>query len=309
VPISQLIRDGYLCPVTCYAPQRLAARTGGKRRLAGRPVENWLNLARGRPTVLFAPTVAASKAVRDGFLAQGIAAEHIDAHTPDQERDAVIARVETGTTQVLCNCNVLVEGVDIPCLSCCVLLRLAHSYVLFIQAVGRIMRAFPGKRDAILIDHSDAVLEHGFPDEDVRWDLSESDTVEGRNRQDKKEGKRKTPVVCPACGFIYSGRPDCPACGHKLPARLQPVALRRQLLTEVDRSLAPLEQRAARERYWRTCLYTMARTGRTLGAASQMYRRRYHEWPPADFPHSPHRSQCWRKVADVLPQLVGGSGN
>jgi hypothetical protein len=75
-----------------------------------------------------------ARAACDAFLSAGIAAEYIDAHTGDDERDAVMSRVEAGFTKVVCNVGVMTEGWDSPCLSCCILLRLCGSYVLFIQA-------------------------------------------------------------------------------------------------------------------------------------------------------------------------------
>lgn len=302
-PISWLVARGRLCPVKCFAPQNPGGAKS-RRRLAGDPVATWLRLGAGRPTVLFAGKVEHSRAACAAFLAAGVTAEHIDADTPDDERDAVIARVESGATQVLCNCSVLTEGVDVPCLSCIVLLRLASSYVLFIQAVGRVMRAHPGKADAVLIDHADAVLEHGFPDEDAEWSLDEGDTVERRNRDAKKEGQRSQPVVCPKCGLCYPAAPACPACGGRLPRKMQPAAVRNQLLTEVERGLTPERQREWRVRFWHGCLACMAHKGGTLGAASQMYRRRYGEWPPADFPNPSSAYQAKRRVADVYPQYL-----
>ncbi len=211
----------------------------------------------------------------------------------------------SGVTQILCNCSVLIEGVDIPCLSCCILLRLAGSYVLFIQAIGRIMRAFPGKEHAVLIDHADAVLEHGFPDEDVRWELSESETVDQRNRQDKKEGKRATPVTCPKCGHMYTAAIVCPECGHRLPRRLQPAILRNQILTEVDKALSPEERQEAQARYWHACLRVMAAKGRTAGAAAHMFKSRYKDWPDNSLPNVPYGGQWKQKVADLYPQYLG----
>lgn len=302
-PISWLVARGRLCPVRCYAPQNAGGGRAG-RKLAGDPVATWLRLGEGRPTVLFASRVEHSRAACAAFLAAGVTAEHIDARTEDADREAAVARVESGATRVLCNVGVFTEGVDVPCLSCVVLLRLASSYVLFVQAVGRAMRAHPGKSDAVLIDHADAVLEHGFPDDDVRWELDEGGTVEARNREDRKEGKRSQPVVCPACGMCYPAGPACPGCGAKLPRKMMPPALRNQLLTEVERGLTPERQREWRVRFWHGCLATMAYKGGTCGAAAQMYRRKYGEWPPGDFPNVAGAGRSRDRVADVYPQYA-----
>lgn len=301
VAMSRLIAEGHIVPVKCFAPQDRAC---GKRKLAGDPVAAYKALAPGRPAVLFAGTVASSEAVCVAFVAAGIAAEHIDANTPDDEREAVIARVESGETKILCNVGILTEGVDIPCLSCCILLRLAESYVLFIQAIGRVMRAHPGKTDAILIDHADAVLDHGFPDEDVRWELTESETVDSRNKADKKEGKRSTPVVCPACGYIYAAAAACPRCDYRLPRKMQPPSLRNQILTEVEQAYSPEQRRAKRIAHWHQCLRVMAYKGQSVGAAAGMFRKKYHEGPDDSLPNYPRGWQWKQRVADVFPQYI-----
>ena len=148
-PTSQLIREGFLVPVRCYAPDR---KKGQRRGLHGDPVANWRLYGEGRPTVLFTTRVAESRAVCDAFNAENIPAAHIDAHTPDRERDQVVARLRAGTLKVVSNCAIWTEGVDVPELSCCVLLRVAGSYVLFAQCLGRIMRPASGKTDAVLIE-------------------------------------------------------------------------------------------------------------------------------------------------------------
>jgi DNA repair protein RadD len=303
VPTSQLVREGWLVPVRCYAPERKGAK-GGKRALRGDPVAHWKRLADGRPTVLFAPKVEASRAACAAFLAAGVPAAHIDAHSSDEERDEADAGLRAGAIKVVCNCNVWTEGTDIPELSCCVLLRLAGSYVLFAQAVGRIMRSHPGKKDAVLIDHSGAVYQHGFPDEDVSWELDEGDTVDRRVANDKADGKRKQPVTCPSCAMIFTGAAECPGCGHRLARRMLPASTQSEILVEARRMMSPEELAAEQAGYWRSCLYTMAAKGRTAGAAAHMYKSRFGDWPGDGLPDVPRGHQWKRAVADLYPHYA-----
>jgi DNA repair protein RadD len=57
------------------------------------------------------------------FRKAGIRAEHVDGATPKDERDAILARLASGETQVICNCMVLTEGFDLPVMGCIVLAR------------------------------------------------------------------------------------------------------------------------------------------------------------------------------------------
>lgn len=284
VPTSQLVKEGYLVPVDCYAPLRM----GEKRKqgepvkgLAGDPVACWKKWARGMPTIVFAGGIKASLAVRDAFLAQGILAEHIDAGTPDKERIAVMERVQSGLTKVVANCSLWTEGVDVPELGCCQLVRPCKSAVLFFQAVGRVMRRHPSKTRAVLIDHAGAVLQHGFPDEDVPWSLDTEQTVDERLEQKKAAGETRDPVCCPECAFLFSGSSTCPQCGTTVrqPKKSKPAKTVDELLQEV-----PREQRAARlfeehQRYWHTCLGVMAAKGRTVKCASGMFFAKFKTWP------------------------------
>jgi hypothetical protein len=69
---------------------------------------------------------------------------------------------------VLTNCNLFVEGVDVPALETCVLLRPTKSLSLYLQAVGRALRPAEGKT-ALILDHVGACAMHGMPDEEHVW--------------------------------------------------------------------------------------------------------------------------------------------
>jgi DNA repair protein RadD len=307
-PTSQLIRDGHLVPVRCYAPDR---GKGARRGLTGDPVANWRLYAEGRPTVLFTTRVAESRAAVEAFNAAGVPAEHIDARTPDDGpdgRDAVVERLRSGRTKVVSNCAIWTEGVDVPELSCCQLLRVAGSYVLFAQCVGRVMRPAPGKADAVLIDHSGACLKHGLPGQDVEWTLSPSESVDQRNAKARKEGKRARPVVCPKCFFLFTGCVVCPACGHKLPRRSLPAETRHELLVEVLGSMTPEQRREREVRDWRHFLAVAHNRGGTLAQAQQMWRKEHGKWPDGGLPMPPAQHLLRRPVSEVYPECVRRRG-
>lgn len=105
-----------------------------------------------RQGVAFWPTVAAAHEGADAMNEAGIKAEVITGTTPLEERAAIYARVADGTTTVLSNCMVLTEGFDMPQLSCAVIARPTTSRSLYVQMVGRVLRPFPGKPDALVLD-------------------------------------------------------------------------------------------------------------------------------------------------------------
>lgn len=304
VPVSKLIEDGYIVPVSCYAPQRKA--DGGKRELCGDVVYHWRMYGQNKPTVLFATDTDASKSAVNAFNAAGIPAVHIDAYTNDKDRDAAIEGLESGKIKVVGNCAIWGEGVDVPCLTVCILLRLASSYITFAQCVGRIMRPYQGKERAILIDHSGAVFQHGFPDEDVTWTLDQDETVDERVQRDKKEGKRKEPICCPKCGYLYSGAMQCPACGYVLFQAPKKAKKKDELLFEVSRDDAVNMDRADMERYWQTCLGIQANRGGKVVAAFAMFKKKYPSGSTAGFRHDPPSGSYQKPVAEVFPGFVRG---
>lgn len=306
IPTSKLIQMGHIVPVKAYAPNQIGRKSRKrKRELGGDPVSHWLRLGEKRPTIAFCKNVAASKWLMNAFLMAGVVAEHLDAHTPDDERDSMLQRLATGETQIVTNCSCLTEGVNVPVASCLILLRMATSYTLYIQMIGRVMRAATGKTHAIVLDHSDATIHHGYPDQDVRWELTTSETIEERNKKDRKEGKIKRPIACPRCGICYEGTITCPACGFMLPPRLQSPEVKSQLLTEVPREeVTPEELLLRKERYWKSCLAIAAHKGGKCTMAVAMYRRNYGEWPLESFRHVPRGSQWHCKVGDVFPQFL-----
>jgi len=54
------------------------------------------------------------------FVEAGVIAEHIDAKTPKENRDAILARLASGETTVVSNYGILTEGWDCPPVSVCI---------------------------------------------------------------------------------------------------------------------------------------------------------------------------------------------
>lgn len=279
--VPELVASGHLVPVKAFAPPGIGERRkrGDKTPIAGDPVDHWQRYAVGMPTVVFTRTVAESVAVRDRYRAAGIPAEHIDAHTPHEDRERFISQVETGETLVLTNAAVLVEGVDIPILACCQLLCKCGSFVRQRQAVGRVMRPHPGKTHGILLDHAGSVFEHGMPDEPVAWSLSEDDDLDARLRKERKDGTRAEPICCARCGCLFPGAPVCPECGAPVPRRQkkEDPKLARERLVQVSGEPGPARDRLQRE--WTRVIYMARAKGWTSGRASAVFKQKFGEYP------------------------------
>jgi DNA repair protein RadD len=55
---------------------------------------------------------------------------------------------------VLSNVDLAGEGVDIPAIEAAILLRPTKSLSLYLQQVGRALRLFDGKSEAVILDHA-----------------------------------------------------------------------------------------------------------------------------------------------------------
>jgi superfamily II DNA or RNA helicase len=177
--------------------------------LVGNIVEHWLEHAPGIRTVVFPVSVAHSKHIVERFVGAGVRAEHLDGATPTAERDAILARVDSGETLVVSSVGVLSEGWDQPSVKCAILARPTKSTGLYLQQAGRILRPWQNQ-PAIILDHGGCALEHGLPQDTREFSL------EGRKKRKSTESL-STVRECPSCNAVLSINTRlCPVCGYQL---------------------------------------------------------------------------------------------
>jgi superfamily II DNA or RNA helicase len=174
--VAELQKDRHLVPVKYFAPTKVdlkgvrvqqgdyaigeLAERMNRAHLIGDIVTQWHRLAERRRTIAFAVDVAHSVSIRDEFLKAGVRAEHLDGATPKNERDAILARLASGETELVVNCMVLTEGFDCPPVGCIQLARPTKQMGLYRQMAGRGLRPADNKSNLILIDHGGAVHRH-----------------------------------------------------------------------------------------------------------------------------------------------------
>jgi superfamily II DNA or RNA helicase len=126
--------------------------------------ESYIQHAKDRQGIIFAPTVASAFDFSRAFNAAGIVTAVITGDTPSADRAAVYRMFEAGSVQCLSSVGVLTTGFDAPWASCAVIARPTHSAGLFIQMAGRILRPWTagGKRDALILDVVGAAAKHSL---------------------------------------------------------------------------------------------------------------------------------------------------
>jgi DNA repair protein RadD len=269
-----------------YVESQLADRMD-RPDLVGDIVSHWHKHGERRKTVCFAINVAHSLHIRDEFIKSGVRAEHVDGSTPKPDRDAALARLASGKTELVTNCQVLGEGWDLPEVACCILARPTKKMGLYRQMIGRVLRPAPGKVDAIILDHSGAVFRHGFVEDPVAWTLDpERRSVSPTHERRLERGYCSRLVECSQCSAMRVAGEACPACGF-LPQR-PPKAI---VFGDGDLALVDRQRRAAQafsdpaERLrWHAMLAQIAaERGYKAGWVAHKFKEKFGTWPAARF--------------------------
>lgn len=142
-----------------YAPRSLsdALISADAQRVTA---DAYLEYAKDRSGLVFVPSVDAAHEFTEEFRRRGISTETVWGAMPKELRRDTLERFRRGEIQVLTNCMVLTEGFDAPIASCAVIARPTKSAELYVQMVGRVLRPYPGKESALVLDIAGATEEH-----------------------------------------------------------------------------------------------------------------------------------------------------
>ncbi|QDF17577.1 DNA helicase [Gordonia phage Yago84] len=108
--------------------------------------------AADRQMIVSAASVEAVWLLTNALDAAGIPTEGITGELSMDERQPIYERYRTGITRALVTVMVLTEGADFPMCDCVVLARPTKSRNLYSQMVGRALRLWEGKDDALVLD-------------------------------------------------------------------------------------------------------------------------------------------------------------
>jgi DNA repair protein RadD len=262
-----------------YVVSQLAHRMNTDA-LVGDIVTHWHRHGERRKTVAFAVDVAHSVHIRDEFVRACVRAEHLDGNTPIKEREAILARLESGETELVSNCQVLTEGWDMPPVSCIVLARPTKQMGLFRQMIGRVLRPAPGKTDAIVLDHSGAVYRHGLPEDHVDWSLDVDTRATSPAHEARKRGEEQKLRECPQCKVLMLV-PPCYACGWQPLQRGRHIDIADGELGLVEGGTARTNYTPEERRQWHDMLAWIAKDrGYKGGWVAHKYKEKFGKYPP-----------------------------
>lgn len=258
--MRQIINMGFLTDYRIYCPTvsrlhlegvKVSAATGDynpgelenaveKAQIHGDTVSAYQQFAAGKRAVCFNVNVEEAVKTADAFKAAGIPAAVLHGKTPKAERVRITRDLKSGAILVVCNCDVLGEGYDMPAIECTIFARPTMSYGLYVQQFGRALRillpewighadynkltdaerlevlAASTKPHGIIIDQVGNVERHNLPDRPVIWSL---------DRGSKRETGSGDAIPIQHCKKCYQPfekhLEECPYCGtavHRAPA-------------------------------------------------------------------------------------------
>jgi len=288
---KDLIAQGVLVPYRAYGPDHPdlsgvktvagdydeagAAEVMSKPKLTADIVRNYCEHGENRPTLCFAVNRAHARQLQDEFEKAGITNAYLDGNSEIDERQHVGNEFNAGRIKVVVNVGVLTTGVDWD-VRCIILARPTKSEILFVQIIGRGLRAAPGKTDCLIFDHSDTILNLGFPD-DIHHDKLD-DGKPKKASTSKRESRPSTPKECTSCHFLKpAGVHKCPACGFA-PAKREDIEV-------IDGDLVQLSggklkaDHATKQAFWSGLLWYCDHQGKTEKWALATYRNKFGVWP------------------------------
>lgn len=207
-------------------------------QIVGDAVANYRRYAAGTQAICFAVNVLHSQHLADAFNAAGISARHVDGDTERRVRSLALEDFTAGRFRVLCNVDILGEGLDVAGIETVICARPTRSLSVYLQQIGRGLRVKPNGRRAIIVDHAQNSVEHGFPDEERDWFLDDDPE---RRKKPREAGIK----LCPAC--FAACKPQvraCPECGFAFVAETAVPEHAPGELVEVDPTVIRLKRRA-----------------------------------------------------------------
>ena len=223
--VKWLQEHGNIAPFKYYAPSMIDTsklkKRGGeftkdsidesmKSVIYGDVLKHYKELADGKQAIVYTHSIKSAEQVADEFNQNGYKAIAISGKTPKTERNHAMQEFRDGKIKIMVNCELFTEGIDLPNVDVCIMLRPTQSLSLYLQFAMRPLNPREDKT-SIIIDHVANVERFGLPNMDRDWTLSGVET----KKQKAKVGEPTT-RTCDMCFATYwSAERMCPLCGHQ----------------------------------------------------------------------------------------------
>ena len=105
-----------------------------------------------RGGIVFCPTREHARSMAATLRQHDLRAEHVSGDMLARQRDLVMARFRAGELDFVASVDLFNEGVDVPDVDMVVFMRATHSRRIFVQQLGRGLRASPNKDKVVVLD-------------------------------------------------------------------------------------------------------------------------------------------------------------
>jgi len=122
-------------------------------------------LSKGRKVMLFANSISHVESLSEAFDLLGVKHERVHSKRAIADNDESIRRYKENEVSLIINMSMLTIGFDDPATDCVVLARPTKILRLYLQIIGRCLRAFKGKTDALILDLAQCISTHGFAED------------------------------------------------------------------------------------------------------------------------------------------------
>lgn len=243
--VKWLQENGNIAPFKYYAPSlvdttRLKKRAGEftkasidesmKRVIYGDVIAHYEKLAKGKQAIIYTHSVEASKSVSNAFKSAGYTSIAISGKTQPETRERAMRAFRDGELKIMVNCELFTEGIDLPNVDVCIMLRPTQSLSLYLQFAMRALNPRDGKT-AIIIDHVGNVDRHGLPNADRDWSLKGID----KTKKKTKLGEPTTRTCDDCYATFWSVERICPMCGHENKPTKEEIEIIREIQLEERR--------------------------------------------------------------------------
>lgn len=126
-------------------------------------VDTYLKYVNGKKTVIFCASVDHAAEIAKLLRDSGVKAEAVSGRDRVEVREKILKVYETGSTNVLCACDLLNEGWDSPHTTVLFMARPTMSKTIYLQQLGRGTRRCPGKEDLLVVDFVDNANMFNMP--------------------------------------------------------------------------------------------------------------------------------------------------
>ncbi len=204
--------------------------------IIGDCVSDYQKRCMGNIHIVRCASIKHSQMVAASFNAAGIPAAHVDGKTDEGELKRIFRAFAMRQIKVVTFCDLIGFGFDLAqiaqmdvCIESQSDLKPSKSLAAQLQYWGRALRY--KDKPAIICDHVNNYVEHGFPDDERAWTLA--DRVQTKISSDERALPAKQ---CEQCFFTHRPAPKCPECGFVYPIKSREIDEIDGELVELDRS-------------------------------------------------------------------------